>query len=474
MEERLAQLEALRTKAHAELTALRAARKVITDKVEAELREDFTADETVEFRAKGEEIKTVQERIADLDAQVRELKEEIERSGRLDPDVAPIVRRTSTEVNEPLTYRQGDPKASYFRDLGNMALGQADEGIKARLRRHAQDVNENDEIRKLAKVGPEYRDLDRSDGSGGYLVPPLWMMKELVELARAGRPYANLAQHRPLPSGTDSLNIPKIGTGTSTAVQTADNATISETDLADTSVEVPVRTIAGAQGVAIQAIEQSPLPFDDIIFSDLARAYATNVDTQVISGSGSNGQVRGVRNTSNIITVTATSTDSELVKAQVIYKKIADAIQRVHVQRFAEPEVIVMHPRRWAAFTALFDGDDRPLLITAGPGVNQVGDFGGVVAQKVVGTMHGLPVVTDISLPTTLGAGTNEDVIHVLKASDLWLFESALRMRALQETRAENLTVLLQLYGYVAFTAGRQVKGICEVGGTACTEPTFA
>ena len=46
-------------------------------------------------------------------------------------------------------------------------------------------------------------------------------------MARPGRAFANLVQRQPLPGGTDSINIPKLLTGTSTAVQTADNAPVS-------------------------------------------------------------------------------------------------------------------------------------------------------------------------------------------------------------------------------------------------------
>ncbi|MCG5433479.1 DNA primase [Mycobacterium sp. MYCO198283] len=79
--------------------------------------------------------------------------------------------------------------------------------------------------------------------------------------------------------------------------------------------------------------------------------------------------------------------------------------------------------------------------------------------------------MTDPNLPTNLGAGNNEDVVHVLRASDLLLFESSVRTRALQETRTTTLTVLLQVYGYLAFTAGRIPKSICEIGGTALPAP---
>jgi HK97 family phage major capsid protein len=310
------------------------------------------------------------------------------------------------------------------------------------------------------------------------------MMNRFIELARAGKAYANLVPTEALPGGTDSINIPKVATGTSTAVQAADNGSAAdttngshETNLTDTSVQANVKTIWGQQGIAVQLLDQSPIAFDEVVFRDLAADYATKLDVQVINGTGSGNQVVGVRNTPGIITVTAgtiSGTPTQLDYAKLVYTKIADAIQRIHTQRFAAPEVIVMHPRRWAWFLSTFDTVGHPLIVPNGPAQNQIGEFGGVVSQQVVGTMHGLPVVTDPNLPTSLGTTTNQDVIHVLRASDLLLFESSIRTRALQETRAENLTVLLQVYGYLAFTAGRQPKSVAEIGGEALATPAFA
>lgn len=471
MEERLKQLIAKRSAAVKEIDDAKAARKAITDAAQTEAR-DLTDDEDTDFRAKTVLIAEKLDEVGQLNERIEELEAEIVRAGKASTEPKEE-RKATVEVNEPLTYQKGNGR-SYFRDLAHQAVGMASESAKDRLRRHAVDVETDKEIRKVAKVGDEYRNLDRNDGTGGYFVPPLWMMQRFIELARAGKAYANLVPTEMLPAGTDSLNIPKVNSGTAVAVQTADNAAIQETDLTDTSVQANVKTIAGQQGLALQLIDQSPLPFDEIVFRDLAADYATKLDVQVISGSGAGNQVVGVRNTSDIITVAATDAGTELAKAKTIYKKIADAIQRVHTQRFMAPEVIVMHPRRWAAFTALFDTTDRPLIVPSGPGQNVIAEQGGVVSQQVVGQMHGLPVVTDPNLPITLGAGTNEDVIHVLRASDLLLFESSIRTRALQETRATTLTVLLQVYGYLAFTAGRQPKSVVEIGGTALTAPTFA
>jgi HK97 family phage major capsid protein len=476
---RLAKLAEARAAKVAEVETLLAARQAIIDQVESDKREDLTDEEDVAFRANVAAVREVDLKIADIDEQIRELQDEEERAGRNNAGAQAVAKATAkvTEVREPLTYQKG-ARDSYFRDLAKTSVGMGDAATAERLRRHSIDVDTNKELRKVAMVGEEYRNLDRNDGSGGYAVPPLWVMNQFIELARAGRPYANLVPGQGLPSGTDSINIPKIATGTSTGIQTADNASlngpgVNETDLTDTSVQANVKTIAGQQGLAIQLIDQSPINFDEIVFRDLAADYAGKLNVQVISGSGSGNQVVGVRSTAGIVTVTAADTSTETSKGTTIWRKVADAIQRVHTGRFQPAEVIVMHPRRWAAFTAMVDSTGRPLVVPNGAAYNQLGEFGGVVSQQVVGTMHGLPVVTDPWMPTTLGAGTNEDVIHVLRASDLLLFESSVRTRALQETRATNLTVLLQVYGYLAFTAGRQPKSVVEIGGSALTAPLF-
>jgi hypothetical protein len=87
--------------------------------------------------------------------------------------------------------------------------------------------------------------------------------------------------------------------------------------------------------------------------------------------------------------------------------------------------------------------------------------------------MHGLPVYVDANIPTNLGAGTNEDVILVLRAADLLLFESVPRLRVLQEVLSGTLAVRFQLYAYSAFMAGRYPAAISTVGGTGLVAPAL-
>lgn len=426
-------------------------------------REQLQAEEDVELRKYTKQMKDVGDDIAALDERIEETRVEVERTGSINKNLARIRQAEGTvaRVKEQAIYQKGDPRRSYMQDLIKMSLNIDDTGeSRERLMRHAQDVATQPEYQ-------EYRDLSRVDGQGGYAIPPAWLMSQYIDLARPGRAFANLLQRQPLPGGTDSINIPKLLTGTRTDVQATDNAPVVEQDLTDTFINAPVRTIAGQQGVAIQLIDQSPIAFDDVVFRDLVADHATRIDKQTLEGTGLAGQVLGVKNTPGIGTVA-----SGAPTIQTVYSAIANAIQTVHTTRFMPPEVIVMHPRRWGWFLSLLDGNQRPLFLpAANMPQNAAGILTDVAAQQVVGQMHGLPVVTDPNIGTTYGAGTNEDVIYVLRASDIVLWESGVKARVLPEARAETLTVLLQIYNYLAFSAARYPAAVVAITGLVA--PTF-
>lgn len=435
-------------------------RAAIVEVAKQELRDDLNEEEDTEFRSLTDQVKDLDEEIRKLEERVAELSDEDERTKR----AASAQRRVkavdaSLRVNERRTYEPGNGR-SYFTDLAKAHI-LGDGESRQRLNNHAQDV----------ATAQEYRDLTRVDGSGGYFVPPAWLVNQFVELARAGRATANLVTQQQLPAGTDSINVPTLATGTATAIQTADNAVVQETDITDGVVTAPVRTIAGQQDIAIQLLDQSPVNFDEVIFRDLLADYATKLNLQVISGSGASGQVTGIRTQTGTNAVTYTDTTPTVAE---LYSRIADAVNQVHTNRFLSPTAIVMHPRRWAWFLAALDTSNRPLVVPiANVPNNAMGTFTGLNADGPVGSIMGLPVYADPSIPTNLGAGANEDTIVVFRADDSILWESAPRTRALPDVGSGTLTVRLQVYGYVAFTAGRYAKSISLISGTGLTPPAF-
>ena len=412
-----------------------------------ESRSALSDDETTTFNA------LVTERDA-LDEQHTSLVAEEARKAVVAD--APIARAASvTVVSEPSVYRKGDSTSgSYFRDLTAASLNRGDvQGSIERLRRNDQ----------------EQRAISTTDGAGGEFVPPAWMIQDYVALARAGRVTADLFTRQALPTGTDSINLPKITTGTSTAEQSSQNSAVSNTDIVTTSVVGNVATIAGQQVVSVQLIEQSPVNLDGIILADLAADYATRLDTFCLSNNATGK--KGILNVSS--TSASTYTDASPTVAEM-YPKIADLIQQISSNRFLPADAIVMHPRRWGFFLAALDGQNRPLVVPAANApYNVAGVMAGVPGEGSVGTLLGLPVYVDANIPTNSGAGTNQDTIIVGRFSDLVLFEGAQRAEVFRETKADQLSALFRFYSYAAIVTERFPKSIGLLTGTGLVTPTF-
>ncbi len=301
-------------------------------------------------------------------------------------------------------------------------------------------------------------------------MPPVWLMDEYAAFLRAGRATAEVIGSMALPSGTDSLNIPKLATGSSTAIQTADGGSVSSTDVTDSTVAAPVQTIAGQQDIAIQLLEQSPRSFDEIIFKDLIADLNQKTDQQVLYGTGASGEVKGIL---TVTTGTTTATFTGTTAAS-LYSKIAGLINSVHTSRFLPPDAIIMHPRRWAFLLAASDSNGRPLVLpNAQVPQNAMGTFQGPASQGAVGSLQGVDVFVDPNVPTNLGASTGEDRVIVIRRSDPLFWEGALNTRVLPDVLSANLKIRLQVYRYIAFTAERYPQSIATLQGTGLNGPVF-
>jgi HK97 family phage major capsid protein len=246
---------------------------------------------------------------------------------------------------------------------------------------------------------------------------------------------------------------------------------VQETNIDDTLLTINVRTYAGQQDVSRQAIERSEL-VDAVVFQDLIADYYTKLDAAIENADGTSGTHLGIRSTGSIVAVAYTDGSPTVAE---FYPKLADAIQQIASNRFAPATTIVMHPRRWGWLTAAVDSTGRPFVVPNAQGpfnalaVGDAPEYG-----AVVGSMQGLPVITDANLPTDAGAGT-EDVILVLRVPDLLFWQegdgSPRQFRFDQAAAPQSLR--LAVWGYSAFTAGRYPKASATIGGTGLIAPTF-
>lgn len=486
------QLELLREKRAALKTELEGV--IAAPKAEQRALND---DERAKIDAGTAELRKLGEQEDGLVAQIKDLEEDAKREQAAGTILAAAGQTGQQRESggarvtyEPMTYsRHTQHQHSYFFDLAR-AQFRADTAAMERLQRHAAELRvelparearrearareqmdalgmqERWNDRQRAAVFEQRVNPNRTDGQGGYFVPPLWLIDEYIELPRFGRALANAVRNLELPAGTDSINLPKVATGTATAAQTADGASVQSTDMTDTSVSASVYTVAGQQDVAMQLLDQSPAPgFDVVTYTDLLADLALRQDVYVINGSGSNGQPTGVLNVSSPNAITYTDADPTLPEMWVPWIK---SVSQIFTNRKMPALATFVTPAIWYWACSQLDTTNRPLIIPLADGAfNPMALQTGAASEGPVGRLTtGQWVILDGNIPSNLGGSTNETRIITLRTSDLFLWEGAIQTRALSEVLSGTLQVRFQCYRYAAFMGNRLSKAISIVSGT--------
>jgi hypothetical protein len=272
-----------------------------TARTEFEARTDATDEHRSTFAAAetafGAEHEARKAELVKLDQRI----DEAELVERRRADAASASRNDARVNSEPLTYRADNAaKVSYFRDLAvaevSAVRSQSDDPQAAldRLQRHAKELSvelpkreQVREARAMAQAEQAEREFrgsfiegvrrggldespyekrvnpNRTDGQGGYFVPPLWLIDDYIPALRAGRVAANLCRQTstcppaPTPStsrrsATDHRRSPcRRPTAAAVASHRPDR---------HRRCTANVKTLAGQEDVAMQLIEQSPGP----------------------------------------------------------------------------------------------------------------------------------------------------------------------------------------------------------------------
>ncbi len=460
-------------------------RNTHTEKL-AELRSQEAPDEAAISQARGAqnaldaELDVIDDRLKEL----REEKARDEAAARMNAETLPATPARKEAFygdanrtgQEPRMYTRETAKTgrSYFADAYRMQ--QNDENARQRLVRHAQEVEVHGEMTERATT----------TGSFAGLVIPQYLPDMYAPVLRNGRPTANVVAKHQIPADGMTVYLQRGTTGASAAVQAAQNTSVSNTDQVWADLAIPVVTVAGQQDVSRQSLERGTA-LDEIIYMDLAKAYAAAVDVQVLSGTGSSGQALGILNTAGI---GAASAFGAAVTPTNFNLKIAGAATNVYsAGQGLGPELLIMHPRRWGWLTGQVDSTGRPIVTAntvANFNANAVGTIAGEEFSNQgtpIAGIHssGLPVLLDLNIPTTAGT-LNEDLVLAVDADELHLWEDGdglPRQLRFEQTTGGSLTTKLVVYGYIAFSAGRYPQAVSKVGGVDATAgqgliaPTF-
>lgn len=175
----------------------------------------------------------------------------------------------------------------------------------------------------------------------------MYLGDQWIGTARPGRPLANSAAQIPYPEAGKTVSIPRVQTGPEVGVQAAEADAVHEVDFDSETLSVPKVTISGQSDHSIQSFEWSQPGIDAVIVSELVRSYDSRLDTQLLYGTGSAGQHRGLKTVvasdgGNAISFTSGGADELLGKA---YEAVSDI--STNAPGFV-PNAIVLHPRRGA------------------------------------------------------------------------------------------------------------------------------
>jgi hypothetical protein len=406
-------------------------------------------DELAELRSKAELTEADEARVeelraanADIDQQRGDLESKVaeyeaERAADEAADAAaravtetvasPNERRAPAVVtSEERTYHEGnDPRGEMFlRDVAAAFLG--NHQARERTERHMSE--------EIVERGAGFEQRAASTGSFAGLVVPQYLT-DLVAPA---------------------------------AAQASENAAVSSTDIDDTLLTETMFTVAGQQVMSRQSIERG-VGTEEITLNDLVRRYHSALDSKLL-----NDATTGLTNVAQSVAYTdASPTAAEL------YPKLLNAqanLEAVMLDQGVGDVYAVMHSRRWAWLQSQV-GTSWPFISQPGIPVQA----GGVAtssgyAQGVRGVLpNGVKVIVDNNIATNLGAGTNEDEIYVVNASELHLWEDSsapLFIRA-EQTNAASLGVLMVVYGYAAYSFRRYTNGHQKIAGTGLVTPTF-
>jgi HK97 family phage major capsid protein len=362
---------------------------------------------------------------------------------------------------EERTYNLGNDRkgGQFLRDVCRQYLYN-DIQASERLSRHMAE----ERVERVGQIQRAAGDTLTSNWAG--LVVPQYVTDMKAPAIAALRPFANICNKHDLPADGMSVNISRVTTASSVALQATELAAVSATSLDDTLLTENVQTAAGQQTLSRQAIDRGT-GIEEVVMDDLFRRYATTLDSTLL-----NQATTGL----TAIATATTYTDTSPTGAE-FYPKILGAASGVEAAllSFGQPTHAVMHSRRWywlsSQLTATWPLIAQPSIPVQAAGTNTAAGYD----EGIRGILpNGLGVVVDNNIGTTLGGGT-EDEVYVVPASECHLWEDANAptfIRA-EQPAAATLGVLLVLYGYFAYSLRRYANGMAKISGSGLAAPVF-
>jgi HK97 family phage major capsid protein len=378
------------------------------------------------------------------DAEFRRLSDEIEDLERRD-DMHSAARRISTAADANGSRRSHSDDGydrrnhSFVKDLVSSVTPAVDPSGNGRER----------------LGGLESRDVSGLT-SGTAFDPPQYLLDLYARVARPNAPLYALLGKTPLTGPV--VKTPKITTGNTAAVQSAENATISTTDWTDEYLTITPKTYAAASYVSDQALSLSPVELDGLIFADLFAALAVQLETALLYDASWGLDTLAV--SSGTVFSTGSSDTADVLAA------FARALNAIATTRYNTSNVVaIAHPATILHQTSHCDTTGRPIYL-GDHSFNPAGIPGSVdtLGQRIAPavTIQGVPVYSDANITITGGTAP----IYFIKLDDSFISEFGPSSLASPHTAALQIAWLLRTHVILGATH-RYPESLVKVSGFA-------
>lgn len=367
------------------------------------------------------------------------------------PDVAELVRsavdsavdeiRTAAIETPPVV--EAEHRGHEYRSVGDVmvdtiahARGRSSEASERLTRSIDLGLVEADgsaiNLRAFANVG----------NSIGDTTPNNVYIPELLELLREGRPTADLFGSRGLPADGNTVQLPKVTAGNTVGYQDGEGTPVSNTKQTWILEDFLKATMAGGQGVTIQAAMWSNPAYMDEVVRDLIAGYSEFLDDRSINGDPAVDTPASGTGYTGILNAGATDVPvtGDVLAALAL---VGTAWAAVYAGSRRSPIAAIMESSVWGKFLDAVDSDGRPIVTTEAP-MNPAG-FGN--AASIAGTLRSIPVVLDDNAPA--------DVVILGSFRDALLYEDQGTPAQIALTYPDVLVTDVTVYGFSSLAIRR-------------------
>lgn len=257
------------------------------------------------------------------------------------------------------------------------------------------------------------------------------------------RPTVSAFSRAALPATGLTVEYAKIDSNTlAVGEQDPENEALSFGNLTFETVSATVKTYGGYTTFSRQYVERSQVNTLDQVFQGLALAYAGATNSALVTAIGA-------------LDFTGKIFDADGGTASSLAEGIANGAAYIFTNTGLRPEFILTGTDGYVKLAKVAAGDGRPVLLTDGAGVNNIGTAN---IPGLSGSVFGLPIIVD----PAIGTG----VVYMANSAAVLTMESAGAPVRLTDGDVTTLTDSVSVYGYMAVATPR-VGAIVKLDVTA-------